>query len=47
MLFKRPVSTTIWSGDSLAIETSNRCFVFGIDASTTGSTPDSKVVLQL
>ena len=47
ILFKRPISTTIWSDDSLVIETNNRCFVFSIDASTTGSTPDSKVVLQL
>jgi len=47
ILFNRPVSTTIWTDDSLVIETSNRCFVFSIDASTTNSTPDSKVILQL
>ena len=30
ILFNRPVSTTIWTDDSLVIETSNRCFVFSM-----------------
>ena len=31
IIFKRPISTTVWSDDSLVIETSNQCFVFSID----------------